>query len=227
MYAMEAIRAPFQGAKWLEKLVILLILGIVPIIGGLIIGGYGLRVIRHALNDEEGLPMLDDLGGDLIRGVKVFVVSFIYGIPLMILSGLFMVLVFPTEVTFGYGEPTMPTFGASQMLALLLFMLLSIIFGLVVTAAVVLLAQREEISDALQVGRIVGAVVSNPVAAVMLFVNAIVFGVITGIIVAIGMLLLVIPGMLAGVGLAISQYIIYARYTQSLGLLGKPKREMV
>ena len=83
----RAFSFTFQDPAWVRKILILAVMFVIPIIGWLIIGGYVLRLLRNVINGElNPLPEWDNWGGDLAGGAKVFVVGFIWGIPLWILT---------------------------------------------------------------------------------------------------------------------------------------------
>lgn len=78
----------FDDQRWLEKLVIPLLVTLIPVIGWMVVAGYLLRVTRNvAEHEEQPLPDLE-FGADLGRGFKVFVVSLIYALPIIVVSTL-------------------------------------------------------------------------------------------------------------------------------------------
>jgi hypothetical protein len=84
----RAITYVFQDSQWVKKVVIGGLLFFIPIIGWLIIGGYWLRVIRQvAQGSDVPLPEWDDFGGDLVRGLKGLVVSTVWSLPVIVLTG--------------------------------------------------------------------------------------------------------------------------------------------
>ena len=78
----------FDDQRWLEKLVIPLLVTLIPVIGWMVVAGYLMRVTRNvAENQAEPLPELE-FGADLGRGFKVFVANLVYAIPIIIVSTL-------------------------------------------------------------------------------------------------------------------------------------------
>jgi hypothetical protein len=85
----RAVSFIFQDPRWVTKVLILGVLFLVPIIGWLLIGGYTLRLVHNVIiGDSQPLPEWNNWGGDLAGGLKAFVVSIIWGIPLWIVQGI-------------------------------------------------------------------------------------------------------------------------------------------
>jgi Protein of unknown function (DUF4013) len=85
----ETLTYMFKDPKWVGKVLLGALLGIVPILN-FVTAGYALRVIDNIRTDTE--PPLPEWGGDFgqlwVRGLMLAVIGFIYGIPLWILSGI-------------------------------------------------------------------------------------------------------------------------------------------
>jgi hypothetical protein len=78
----------FDDPRWLEKLVIPLLVTLIPVIGWMVAAGYLLRVTRNVAEHQvEPLPELE-FGADLGRGFKVFVANLLYGLPIVVVSTL-------------------------------------------------------------------------------------------------------------------------------------------
>ncbi len=87
----------FDDQRWLEKLVIPLLVTLIPIIGWMVVAGYLLRVTRNvAEHQAEPLPELE-FGADLGRGFKVFVANLVYALPIIIVSTLLFLPLALTE----------------------------------------------------------------------------------------------------------------------------------
>jgi len=79
----------FQDPNWLKKILIGGVLLIIPIFGWLVVAGYGLRIMKNVINGSDlPLPEWDDLGGLFSDGLKVFVVTIVWAIPLAIISAI-------------------------------------------------------------------------------------------------------------------------------------------
>jgi hypothetical protein len=83
----------FEDKDWIKKVLIGGVLNIIPVIGQAFMWGYGLRQLKNVKEGRElPLPEWNDWGGDLMRGIMVFLGYLVYAIPLIILaifSGIF------------------------------------------------------------------------------------------------------------------------------------------
>ena len=85
----DSLTYPFSDWK---KFLILLVLFwgsflLIPLIIGF---GYLWKIIQHSLNGYEGFPEFGDFGQLFVKGIKLLVVSVIYGIPSFIISSFFL-----------------------------------------------------------------------------------------------------------------------------------------
>ena len=85
----ETLSYMFKDPKWVGKLLLGALFGIIPIVN-FVTGGYILRVIDNVRTDTE--PPLPEWGGDFGKmwtsGLILWIIGLIYGIPLWILSGI-------------------------------------------------------------------------------------------------------------------------------------------
>jgi hypothetical protein len=85
----ETLTYMFKDPKWIGKVVLGALFGIIPILN-FVTAGYALRVIDNVRSDTE--PPLPEWGGDFgqmwVKGLVLAVIGFIYGIPVWILSGI-------------------------------------------------------------------------------------------------------------------------------------------
>lgn len=87
----------FDDQRWLEKLVIPLLVTLIPVIGSMVVAGYLMHVTRNvAEHQAEPLPALE-FGADLARGFKAFVANLCYGLPIMVVSTLLFLPVAMTQ----------------------------------------------------------------------------------------------------------------------------------
>jgi hypothetical protein len=79
----------FKDKEWFRKVAIPALVSLIPIIGQFIVMGWGLKATKNVIEgkEQDALPELD-FGGDLGRGFIAAVISFIYGLPVAILSGI-------------------------------------------------------------------------------------------------------------------------------------------
>lgn len=81
----QAFTFVLQDKKWFRKLLIPSLYGLIPIIGVLILGGWGLKVTKKVIdgNQDKGLPKVDMIG-DLQRGILASLIDLIYFSPAFI-----------------------------------------------------------------------------------------------------------------------------------------------
>ena len=85
----EAFAWPFRDPKWLEKIVIVGLIGLIPIVGLLNNLGWMLAALGRLRAGEEGLPPANF--DYLLRGLQLFVVLFAYGLAVLVVAGVFFV----------------------------------------------------------------------------------------------------------------------------------------
>ena len=136
----------FDDQRWLEKLVIPLLVTLIPVIGWMVVAGYLLRVTRNvAERQAEPLPELE-FGADLGRGFKVFVANFLYGLPIVLVS---LLLFLPLALTQNSSEASL----IAIMLAALggfVILLYALFLAVLMPAVNANLAVKEKIGAALE-----------------------------------------------------------------------------
>lgn len=157
-------------------LVVLAGLGfIVMLVGGFVLGGYGLRTLRAVQNETQPLlPEWDRYGEDLKNGFGLFVIGVVWSLPAAVLSGLFQWLEIPVA-------------------AGILQFVLSVAVALATPGFIIAFAQRQRIADGLRMGAILSwtlahlgqvaliIIVSALMGLVIFFVGALVGAVALGI----------------------------------------------
>ncbi len=89
----EIFRFPFIGPEWRNRFllgsVLLLASFLIPILPGLIVAGYALRIVRQAIQGEElYLPPWDDWGKLFLDGLRWTVVSIVFFLPGSLVIGI-------------------------------------------------------------------------------------------------------------------------------------------
>jgi hypothetical protein len=84
----QAFTFVFDDEDWIKKIGLGGLLSLIPIVGWLVVMGWGVEITKRVINkDAEVLPNWDDFGGYLTRGFMVFLVAFVFLLPVTILSG--------------------------------------------------------------------------------------------------------------------------------------------
>lgn len=123
-------------------------------IGIPVLAGYCIQVTQRVMRREQyPLPPWSDVGVQFITGFKYCIVLFIYALPIILLYIPFLVLVLAAAVA-GNSE----VLDLATTLYFVPFMFIMLMYSLVLTAAMpiitYLFAERERISDALDIARI-------------------------------------------------------------------------
>lgn len=143
-----------EEERWVEKTTIgtlvllvssLLSVVLIGVLGFFIVMGYCIRLMR---NVQQGvrpvLPEWDQWGDDLVRGVKLFVVQFVWALPIIVLVIPMILGGIIADSSYGGGE----FFGVSLLLCGSCLVVLYALFMLVIQPGyTIAFARREEISD--------------------------------------------------------------------------------
>jgi hypothetical protein len=77
----------FEDEEWIKKIVITAIISLIPFIGQIALLGWSVEIARRVIrSDATPLPDWSDFGGLLTLGLKAFVVSFVFALPLVFIS---------------------------------------------------------------------------------------------------------------------------------------------
>ena len=93
-----SFRYVFKDVAWFKKLAIVSLWGLIPVIGVLVLGGWGLKVGKMVINghDENKLPKVE-FGADPHLGILASLIDLIYALPAVI----FLIIAF-ILVRFGF-----------------------------------------------------------------------------------------------------------------------------
>ena len=175
----------FEDKDWLTKVLIAAVVFLIPIIGQLIVLGWALEITRRVIQGESPeLPDWSDFGGHVGRGLKAFVVGFVYALPIIILAfcnaGITM-MANPDVV----GYDTARTMGTLVSLIAALIGCFNIIYGLflglVLPAAYGNMVATDELGAAFRFGEVFGLVKSNFGTYLLVLVGSIVAYLIAGL----------------------------------------------
>ena len=151
-----------EDERWIEKTAIgtgvlllstLLSFVLVGIVGFLIVMGYSVRLLQNVRDGVNPvLPEWDRWGDDLSRGFKLFVVQFIWALPIILIV-VPITLVSVLVGNSGGGDAE----GFAVLLALCatcVSFIVAIFYMIIQPAITIFFAENEEISAGLQIGRI-------------------------------------------------------------------------
>ena len=156
----QAFTFVFEDEEWIKKIGLGGLLCLIPIIGWLVVMGWGVEITKRVINKEtEILPDWSDFGGYLTRGFLVFLVAFVYLLPVTIFSGCSGGL---TALADSYGEDAMITAAwvITSCISCVIF-LYSIAAYLVLPAAIGKYAVTGELGEAFKLKEIYSMVRDN------------------------------------------------------------------
>lgn len=162
----------FEDEEWIKKIVITAIISIIPILGQVALLGWAVEIARRVIRDDPTpLPDWSDFGGLLTLGVKAFVVSFVFALPLMLIS---IPSAFMDSVSSDGGEAILSFFIFCLSCFALLYGLGLAFF---LPAAFGELAATDELGASFNVGKIFGLIRAAPSAYLLTFLGIIAAGI--------------------------------------------------
>src|SRR3990172_4870815 len=79
-----AFTYPQQDADWLKKWLIMAFVPLIPVVGGFLVLGYMVEIMRRVIKGETPvLPEWTDFGEYLKKGFMGFVVALVYAFPVI------------------------------------------------------------------------------------------------------------------------------------------------
>ena len=171
---------------------------LIIIIGGLLISGYGLDIVKFGIERRDDAPGID-IVRQVLNAIKVFIVGFVYYIIPAIIGWLLSVLL-------GKG-----------ILTTIIILIISIVFAFAQFMAICRLAKYDSLGEALAIGEAIGDVSKVGMLKVLatiiaVFIIALIIAIVIGVIMQYNNL---IGGVLFGV---FGVYLAFF-YNRAVGLL--------
>jgi len=145
----------FEDEKWIEKVLIGGLVGLIPLIGSFLVIGYVVQLIRNVRNgDSHPLPEWTEWGELLADGFKLFIVFFVWALPLIVL---FMLAFIPAAMA---GDAS--SGDASSIAGLFatcfgcIAFLYAIVLSLASPAILIKFAETKEIGSGFNISEILG-----------------------------------------------------------------------
>lgn len=191
----RAFSFPFADPDWVKKIIITALISLIPIVGWLYLFGWMVEILRRVLQ-KDPTPMPDDIdfGKFAMDGLKAFVVYFVYSIPLIIF---YLPVVLVPIIASGGSSNDGSNAAAGIITAVTVCCCgVAVLYGLLMTfilpAAIGNFVASERLGAAFQFGEVFGLVRAAPGAYLMVFLGALVVGVISSlgsVVVFVGVLL--------------------------------------
>jgi len=142
----KAFSYVFEDEEWLKKIGLAGVITLIPIIGQFVIAGWGLEIVRRVIEDDpEPLPDFVEFGDFLVKGLLVFLVGFVFFLPVILVQGCNAAFIPLLE----RGDATVETaFGILTSCIVCLTVLYSIVMAFFLPAAVGNYAAKGELSAA-------------------------------------------------------------------------------
>jgi hypothetical protein len=166
-----------KDPQWVKKVLIGGLLLIIPVIGGMILYGFGIRTARNVINgQDQPLPEWDDIGGDLGRGFFAIIGILIWGLPIW-------VLVICSQIA-GSASDSMAALSLFINICLVLPLYL-IFFAFIFPTIIGRFAATGEFGSMLQFNEIIATIRSNGFGPYLMFL---VLWIIAGIVASLGII---------------------------------------
>jgi hypothetical protein len=170
----------FEDSDWLKKIGLMALVSLIPIVGQLVLIGWGAEIIRRVVRGTDTpLPELD-FGEQLADGFKLFVIALVYSLPITVLSMIMGGITALAVNVMDYDTAQIVGGIVSLCFGLVIFVY-SIVLALILPAAYGNFAMKGSIADGLKVGELFGYVKNNIGAYLIVLVGSIVAGIVASL----------------------------------------------
>lgn len=171
-----AFSFPFKDQEWFKKIALVALVSLIPVVGQLIVLGWGLEIAKRVIEDNhDTLPELD-FGGQLGRGFQAFVIGFVYALPVFILM-IPIQAVGPIGVALDLSDDILtPLMVIVSICCGGLLFLYSIFLAFMMPAAYGNFVAKGTIGDGLRFAEVFGLVRSAPVAYLLVIAASLAAG---------------------------------------------------
>jgi hypothetical protein len=182
----KAFGFQFEDSDWLKKIGIGALLLIIPLLGALWVAGWSLEITKRVIRrDPAPLADWEDFGGYLVRGFQVFIIGFVYALPIILISTCISVL-FPSVFDPGSsGEDVSAAIWVVVVCVNCLSLLYGILLAFVIPAALGNFADKEQFGAAFHFGEVLSLVRAAPMA----YLLALIGNLLAGFIAMLGIIL--------------------------------------
>lgn len=163
----DAFTYPFRDPKWVEKIVIIGLIGLIPIVGVINNLGWLLAGIDRLRAGEEGLPPanFDHLG----RGLQLFLVFLVYGLLIALVVSVFFVPAVVLLNTQGgdHGNAVLTAIGVLLLLGAFAVAVAGVLMSYLLRPAIMLAVDLRGIEGGFDVAAILRRVREKPADALI------------------------------------------------------------
>lgn len=163
-----AFSFPFQDEEWIKKVVIAAVLLFIPVVGWIAVFGWAIEITRRVIREsEEPLPDWTEFADLFVLGLKGFVIGFVYSIPIMLIS-------LPVTILRWFDSDLAGVFALLSLCMSCISFLYSIFLGLVLPAGFGILADSDNLEEAINPSKILQVFRAAPGPYVITAVGAII-----------------------------------------------------
>jgi hypothetical protein len=149
-----------EDPDWLKKVGIAAVVMLIPVIGSIVLMGWGLEITRRVINNEaQPLPDWSDFGGLLSKGFKAFVAALAYIFPILVIYICGLTLTIGVEAAGGNSSnsSTMSGIATAAMLCMYCFIILfALVAGLLIPPAFGNIAATDQLGAAFRFNEVFG-----------------------------------------------------------------------
>ena len=152
-------KSKWPKSRWIKKVGIAALVILIPIVGGIILMGWALELMRRVIADDPTpLPDWSNFGGFLGKGFKAFVVTLAYALPVILVVICGQAITFGSAAALGDSNPeAASTVALVASLCMGCFALIfGILAGLLIPPALGNLAATDEMGAAFRFGEVFG-----------------------------------------------------------------------
>lgn len=186
----RSVQHPFEDQNWPSKLGIGALIALVPILN-FALGGYTVSHLKStATGQDTPLPTWDNLGDKFMDGLKIFVVTFILALPILLLTCIVSAVGGGLAALSGEGEGMTDAAAAGAGVLGLAVACISFLYGLLLMylspAIYIQYAKTKEIGACLRIGELLNIARANTADYILIFVVIIgvapVIGLVAGVL---------------------------------------------
>lgn len=175
----KAFSYQFEDPDWMKKIGIAAAITLIPIVGAIVVSGWGVEIARRVIRSEPyPLPEWDDFMGYLVKGLKLIVISLVYLLPVILVSVCSSGLI---AVASDQGEEVIITIASIVSICFTcLIVIYGVLAGLVLPAAIGKFAATDELSAAFRFREVIGMVRAQPMVFVMVLLGGFIASLVAG-----------------------------------------------
>lgn len=210
----KAFSFVFEDEEWLKKIGLAGVITLIPIVGQFVIAGWGLEIVRRVIEgDPEPLPDFAEFGDFLVKGLLVFLIGFVFFLPVIIIQGCNAAFI----PLLDQGDTAAETaFGILTSCIVCLTVLYSLVMAFFLPAAVGNYAAKGELSAAFKFRELFQLVKKNFGAYLLVVLGSWIAGLIAGV----GVIACVIGVLFTSAySYAITAHLIGQAYQQDAGVV--------